>query len=341
MPVLEGEVDDEIKDLPNKANVGAWAEYFDSKPWSTAALRTIAPHAFSACEEAQGQQWSSPEHFPPPITLWFKGQQHTLFRNAWPKTPSGARQSLCQIAGIEESSSLVAITYAILTLRLEMLNTLQLKNKALNNHEDLWYIGLEKSIQLACCECGKQSREKEPVIWAVNAPDHIVARKRWCRSGTCGVKEKWFIPQDHKLLWITSSIKILKTPNRTFAPDWKLCVRLPENTQGLSRTVRMFCVKCKENTKTMNDESSYLETEPQWTLGHQPLLVEWALFCKVCNDFTRFIPVNEAMPSILRKNLSNIVKRWGTCGQPVLAKVLDTWSPSSRIYRKDLSQLED
>lgn len=167
-----------------------------------------------------------------------------------------------------------------------------------------------------------------------------MARKRWCRSDRCGAKQKWFIPQDEKLLWVTSTVPTLKTPDRTLTPDWKLYVRLPDDTQGLPQTVRMFCVKCKKRTKTMNDEPSYLETMPQWTLGHRPLLVERVHFCKLCNDFTRFIPVDESVPSILRKNLSNIVRRWGVCGQPVLSKILDTWSPSSRIPQ-GASQMED
>jgi len=118
------------------------------------SYQTLYPLA----EEAIGQQWSSPKQFPPPVLLWFKGQQQNLLRNAWPKTPNGVLEKLCQIAGIGELSSLVAVIHAILTLQLEILNSLQLKNKILNSHEDLWYIGFERPIQLKYYECGKQSR---------------------------------------------------------------------------------------------------------------------------------------------------------------------------------------
>jgi hypothetical protein len=97
----------------------------------------------------------------------------------------------------------------------------------------------------------------------------------------------------------------------------------------------MFCVNCKANTKNIRGEGSHLNEDPQWTIGCRPLIVESALFCRRCDDFSGFIPVAENIPSILRKNLMNIVKRWVWCRQPILAKILDTWCASSRIYRNE------
>lgn len=110
--------------------------------------------------------------------------------------------------------------------------------------------------------------------------------------------------------------------------------------------VECYCLVCKDQTKTKDGKSSYVDYFSKWTHGNtRPLYVERVVESYNCkrdnvrhNIGTRFIPVDESIPSIITSCMIGLADILRHLSISTISIFLDHQMPSSRISRKAISE---
>jgi hypothetical protein len=173
-------------------------------------------------------------------------------------------------------------------------------------------------------------------MWCVNRLGVYSARFLTCISHQRERKCRTMRPTDAAILCIRGEPKAL--PVEEIEPaSWKRCIQPAEYHQDKKPTaVLLWCIKCQEITRLSGGRTDFEDKIPRWTLSKaRPLYLER---CPDClngkNRGSRFVPVNERIPSICYQSLSSFIERFSNYDDEVLTILLDQWPASSKVFRK-------
>ena len=155
-----------------------------------------------------------------------------------------------------------------------------------------------KSVELKCRNCDVQLPADLSPRWDVLSPDIYVVRlwRCQCRSRKGSMPIDQNIPFQHP-----ASAGHVKTTGS----EWETLLR-PAGDPEVPRTVETWCHRCKEDTKTVDRSSIYVDKDPRWTIGNHPMYVERKPTCKICADqgrVARFVFVDDKILSIIQTTL--------------------------------------
>jgi hypothetical protein len=340
------EIDNDLQDpRPITSLEGAWSEYFNAAPHSNEQLRKLTIEALKTWQKGdEGEDWRDPSDFPEAVLHWFQGQRDILLRDQLAATPKDIVSALRHIASpalANNHLSLKETIYRIIENQHEMLSDEESDGRSsLNKRQDLWHSGFGQRLVICCEVCGS-TREEQSSRWAVKRPGQYIARHLTCKSQECGEKKRWFKPQDENIPWVRSDVRTLELPERPISHAWKSCLRSKDGEAlDLPTDVRSWCIRCQKDTLLTDNRQEYVDSTPQWTLGHtRPLYVERDPMCLRCKELRRangrFVPIEPTIDSITKRNLQRFEELFGRYDNDIKARLLDQWPPSSRFPRSD------
>ena len=335
-----------IAELSAKGSVESadWYGLFNPKPHSYQTMLQLLPKALQSFESS-AEEWNHPSEFPEPVLQWFKGQRHILFHDS-SGLDSTDVLSVCHrlcpssICDEHESPSLREMLYGIIKAQHDFPPP---PDRHLRNHQHLWYAqyGLQ-DIETCCAVCGLIFRKDNWPKWCVNRPGVYCARYLSCVSHQCERKCRKMRPTDAAISWIKGEPRALRVENNEHAP-WQRCIRPAEkNDDKAPAAVLSWCIKCQENTRLSGGRTVFEDNVPRWTLGKaRPLYLERCPDCLSCKTRgSRFVPVDERIPSIYHQSLAIFTERFGNYDDEILAILLDQWPVPSKASRKKNCQMD-
>ncbi|ERF68565.1 hypothetical protein EPUS_04663 [Endocarpon pusillum Z07020] len=133
---------------------------------------------------------------------------------------------------------------------------------------------------------------------------------------------------------------------KTTGSGWETLLR-PAGDPEVPQTVETWCHRCKEDTKTVDRSSIYVDKDPRWTIGNHPMYVERKPTCKICADqgrVARFVPVDGKILSIFQTTLIETWREWDNKnldrGMYVYLQLMEQVAPSGRTARFAKSRQE-
>lgn len=101
----------------------------------------------------------------------------------------------------------------------------------------------------------------------------------------------------------------------------------PQNK--LPTEVITWCFHCLGNTRLKTGEATYIDRSPEWLVGETARYIERRVKCAVCiangkSGDTRFVPVDDTIPSVYAKRVAELREIWGNLSEEVRADVVDS-----------------
>ena len=89
-----------------------------------------------------------------------------------------------------------------------------------------------------------------------------------------------------------------------------------------------WCIRCQKDTLLTDNRQEYVDSNPQWTLGHtRPLYIERDPVCLRCKELRRasgrFVPIESTIDSITKRNLQRFAQLFGQYDNDIKARLLD------------------
>ena len=334
-------LEDSHKEPAMESSTTSWERYFKENPHGNKTLYELLPAAIEAVTQAD-QDYNNPLEFPPPVLLWWEGQKQILFYDVEVSGPKVILSILnnCQKAtpGFKSSdtSSLPNLLKGLMEIQKQRLE----QEKGIKNpqHKKSVYVHSRfdgRGVLTKCAKCGKGTGAVSNPTYSANRPNHfVVSNKVKCLG--CGKRTKRLpIHGPHTIAGTIYSA----APKIKHGARIESIVQLQQTlTQQQLRPVDSVCLRCGEKTEVMGGGNVYIDLKPRWTLGNRrPLYVERRTKCLSCQKLNRtsdrFIPKDQAVPSIHPQVLADLADRYGRYDSCIIAILLDHWPQSSRTFR--------
>ena len=281
--------------------------------------------------------------FPNAVQEWLKGQNEVLFKSWTTTSCADIRNSYKQLNAALNGPSVAAhslsrMVDALMNRHAAVLNGLKQSAKV-----DLVYCDIlpNKAVEIVCKDCNQGIFIDTKTRWSVNRPGLYVVRERRCNSRTCQGKNKSAIPVSKDIPYIWQSRSDLQTTiARQSNKRWRADMTLTSNRQNkLPTEVITWCYHCLENTRLKTGEATYKDKSPEWLVGEPARYIERRVKCAICiangkSGDTRFVPVNDAIPSVDAKRVAELREIWGNLSEEVRADVVGSVPSATRIPRR-------
>lgn len=157
-----------------------------------------------------------------------------------------------------------------------------------------------------------------------------------------------FVPRDDSWPFIHSGAGLLSTAQQIVQREtYKDMLRSANDlTPQQSQPEESFCIRCREDSLLSDGSKVYVDRQPFWTLGNSgPLYVERRPFCLNCKRHGeptgRFIPKNQAIPSIYNQLLSTLAELYKGYDDCIKASLTGHWPASDTSIRAGKSRRLD
>ena len=107
--------------------------------------------------------------------------------------------------------------------------------------------------------------------------------------------------------------------------------QIPNRQNKLPTEVITWCSHCLENTRLKIGEATYIDKSPGLLIGEPARYIERRVKCAVFtangkSGDTRFVPVDDTIPSIYAKRVAELREIWGNLSEEVRANVVGSVS---------------
>jgi hypothetical protein len=333
------QTDNSEDELEMGTKTSVWEQFFNQTPHSNKMLFELLPAAIQAITQSS-QNYRDPSEFPPPVLIWWQGQKQILFYDI---EVEGLEDILSVLRKCQRTAT--GLTPASISSLPGVLKVLmEIQKQALEQeigikspqHEKGSYVHSRfdgQDVSAKCAACGEPARFVKNPTYSVNRPGHfVVINKRRCRA--CGKRAH---------LFPTHEPYTYDTTLHSTAPKIEMGAKMGNMLQKRHnltqlQPVESVCLRCGDQTELAGGENVYIDLEPRWTLGNaRPLYVERRPICLTCRNShrtsDRFIPKDQAIPSIFPQTLARLTDDYGRYPTAVIAHLLDHWPPSRRTYR--------
>lgn len=97
---------------------------------------------------------------------------------------------------------------------------------------------------------------------------------------------------------------------------------IPNRQNKLPAEVLTWCYHCLGNTRLKTGEATYIDKSPEWLVVEPARYIERRVKCAVCiangkSGETRFVPVDDTIPSIYAKRVAELREIWGNLSEEV------------------------
>jgi hypothetical protein len=331
-----------------------WDNFFTIPAHSNTISCQLLPIAMSTLK-GKSDSIQHPLELPQEAQDWFRGTRLIFFKDQPIHGITEVQLAVCQATGNSSSKTEQLGLVSLLKILMSTQDTFfQATRKKLFPVDDQLYNRLTGEIIQTTCLCGALEANDSHPRYNIIRPEEYVMRlsSKPRKSLICGNARKYMKPVSAEIPSVASDIASLRT-NKLKSLDRQQYASLlrPLNESdrlGLPAIIECWCIICKDKTRVKGLNSSFIDTNPRWTLGIvRPLYVERKPQCETHENHTskgsspRFIPKSLDISSITSRRLavfSTLFQNEGV-DDVVKACLLDNWPESSRYSRKEQSVL--
>ena len=302
----------------------------DETPISISDSRILLDEAFDELSNGKNS-FQSLTDFPPAVQSWLKKHKRVLFEDTKVISSANIVKSYNQLADIErmpyaKDKSLSHMISALMHQQKASLATIRRSQV-----DGLVYYSIlhGAKMELRCSLCSEPSRTDFQPRWSINRPDFYVAYRRVCKSEQCQGKQVQTIPKEQNMRWTVADSEKLQATNSTKPiRNWTgLLITDSKQLEQLPCPVETWCIHCKDDTKTHDNGTRYIDDSPQWAPGDPVKYVEKRTPCSTCplrgrNTRPRFVPVDPLIPSIPSRHILRFQEKWKNQPEEVIREML-------------------
>lgn len=302
---------------------------------STARLRAIldcAQQLFTD-ESVDIDETGDYSYVPDEIKEWLSGQRSTFFEGKIISTSndlSTFHNRYCKSFGRIDPSPTELIQDLLHVQRPHI--RAHSSNDTITDELTFYGFGERQVMQVKCSHCEAPLPDDKAAGWAIFDPNSYVERKTPVHS--CSGRGRYYTaPIEESIPSCFPERKTLQALRRIPGSDWQRCMRRPEECEDLPHTVESWCIECTEQSLLSNESNKCVDFDQRWTIGSRPKYIERRPNCLNCRAGSRFIPIDEGIPSIAMQVLRSFAEQFRELSDAGLAVALSRRSSSRRTKR--------
>lgn len=187
-------------------------------------------------------------------------------------------------------------------------------------------------MQLKCSHCEAPLPDDDAARWATLDPNSYVKKKALAHLCS-GTGRYYAIPVKAPIPSCFPQRRSLQALRRPPRMDWQRGMCTPSKCENLPPAVESWCIECREGTLLSDGSNKCVDLNPRWTMGSPPKYIERRPNCLKCDAGSRFIPIDEEIPSIGTQILRSFAEEFGELSDGGLEAALSRRAPSRRTKR--------